>query len=100
MYAYHESLGDIRGYNPSFDPYCAYLEDMPRKIIWSTFIDHTFEFSTAFDEFKRPYTLFAPSFLIFSYSHNSEMHATTYDKLLRAMTTSKWNELSLDERSG
>ena len=23
LHAFHESLGDIRGYNPSFDPYCA-----------------------------------------------------------------------------
>jgi len=29
LHAFHESLGDIRGYNPSFDPYCAYLEDVP-----------------------------------------------------------------------
>ena len=26
------SLGNFRGYVPSIDPYCAYLEDMPRKI--------------------------------------------------------------------
>ena len=29
LHAYHESLGDIRGYSPSFDPYCAYLENVP-----------------------------------------------------------------------
>jgi len=52
LHAYHVSVGDIRGYNPSFDPYCAYLEDMPRKIIWSTFFNHIFDFSMAFDEFK------------------------------------------------
>ena len=44
LHAYHESLGDIRGYNPSFDPCCTYLEDVPRKIMWSTFFDHTFDF--------------------------------------------------------
>jgi len=33
MHAFHESLGDPRVYNPSFDPYCANLEDVPRKII-------------------------------------------------------------------
>jgi len=75
--AYHESVGDIRGYNPSFAPYSAYLEDMPQKILWSIFFDHTFDFSMAFDEFKRPLILFAPSFLVFSHSHHSEMHATT-----------------------
>jgi len=53
VHAFHEFLGDIRCYYPSFDPYCAYLEDMPRKIVWSTFFDQTFDFSTAFDEFKR-----------------------------------------------
>ena len=31
LHPFHESLGDIQGYNPSLDPYCAYLEDMPRK---------------------------------------------------------------------
>ena len=57
--------------------------------MWSTFFKHTFDFSMAFDEFKRPLTLFTPSFLVFSYSHNYEMHATTYDKLLRALTASE-----------
>ena len=88
MHTFHESLGDIRGYSPSIDPYCAYLEDVPAKIIWSTFFDHAFAFSMAFDEFKRPVTLFALSFLVFSYAHHFGMHATTYDKLLRTLTTS------------
>ena len=43
-HAFHESLGDISGFHPSFDPYCAYLEDVPRKIMWSTFFDHDFDF--------------------------------------------------------
>ena len=89
VHAFHESLGDIRGYNPSFDPYCAYLGDVPRKIMQSSFLDHTFDFSTSFDELKGPLTLFAPSFLVFSYSHHSKMHATTYDKLLRALMASE-----------
>ena len=54
----------------------------------------------AFDEFKRPLTLFALSFLVFSYSHHSEMHAPTYDKLLRALTAFELSDLSLDARSG
>jgi len=45
--AFHESLGDLRDYCPSFDLYCAYLEDVPRIIMWSTFFDHTFDFSMA-----------------------------------------------------
>ena len=52
MHAFDESLSDIRGYNPSFDPYYAYLEHVPRKIMWSTFFDHTLDFSVAFDEFR------------------------------------------------
>jgi len=83
-HAFYESLGDIRGYNSSLDPYCAYLEDAPRKITWSTFFDHTFDFSMAFDEFKRPLTLFVVSFAVFSYSHHYEMLAITYDKLFRS----------------
>jgi len=49
--AFHESLGDIR-----VDQYCAYLADMPRQIMWSTFFDHTFDFSMVFVKFKRPLT--------------------------------------------
>ena len=98
LLAFHESVGDLRGYNPSFDRYCAYLEDVPQKIMWSTFFDHTFYFSMAFDEFKRPLTLFTPSFLVFSHSHHSEMHATTYDKLLRALKSFEWSDLSMDVR--
>ena len=41
----HNYLGDIRRYDPFFDPYCAYLEDMPRKISWTTFFNYYFNFS-------------------------------------------------------
>ena len=81
-HAFHESLGDISGFHPSFDPYCAYLEDVPRKIVWSTFFDYDFDFFMAFYEFKRALTLFAPALLVFSYSHHSDMHAAMHDKLL------------------
>jgi len=68
--------------------------------MWSTFFDHAFDFSKAFNEFKRPLALFAPSFPVFTYSHLSKMHATIYDKPLRDLTTSECNDLSLDARSG
>jgi len=97
--AYHESLGNIRGYNASLDPYYTYLEDVPRKIMWSTLFHHAFDFFMAFDEFKRPLTLFAQSFLVFSSSHNFKIHATTYDKLLRVLTAYEWSDLSLNARS-
>ena len=66
LHDYHESVVNIRGYNPSFDPYCAYLEDeltkscgVPSLIMLLIFL--------------WPLTLFAPSFLVFSYSHHLEM---------------------------
>ena len=54
LHAFHESLGDLIGSHLSFDPYCAYLEDVPSENMWSTFFDHAFDFSMAFDAFKRP----------------------------------------------
>ena len=45
LHAFHESLGDIRGYHPSLNPYCAYLVDVLRKITWRTFFTNIFDFS-------------------------------------------------------
>ena len=47
LHAFYEPLGAIRGSHPSSDPYCAYLEDVPRKIMWSTFFVHAIDFSMA-----------------------------------------------------
>ena len=80
--AFHKSLGDIRRPHPLFDSYCTYLEDVPRKITWSTFFARAFDFSIVFDEFKRALTLFAPFLLVLYYSHHSEMNAQAHDKLL------------------
>ena len=66
----------------------------------STFFVHAFDFSMASDKVKRTLTLVAPSFLVFSYSHHSKMHTTTYDKLLRVLTTSELSDLSLDMMNG
>jgi len=57
--------------------------------MWGTFFDHVFDFSTAFDKFKRPLILFAQSLLVFSYSHHSNMHTLTFDKMLRGLITSE-----------
>ena len=100
MHAFHESLGHIRDYHLFCDPYCAYLEDVPRKIIRSTCFDPTFHFSMAFGKFKRALTFLASSFVVFSYLHHSEMHDTRHDKLLGALTASEWSDLNLDARSG
>ena len=97
VHVFHESLGDIRGSHLLFDPYCAYLEDLPRTVMWNTFFDHAFDFSMSFNKFKRAPTLFAPSLLVFSYLHHSEMHALTFDKLLRALTASELTPRVLSE---
>ena len=44
VHAFYESLGDIRGYDLSFDPYSTYLEDVPRKIVWNTYFHHASNF--------------------------------------------------------
>jgi len=62
---------------------------VPRKIISSTFFGHAFDFSMAFDKFKRPQTIFVTSLLVFSYLYYSEIHAMGFDKLLRALTASE-----------
>jgi len=86
LHAFQESLGAISGVHPSFNPYCAYLADLPRKITWSTFFDYDPDFSMAFDTFKMALTLFAISLLVFSYLHYFEMHAKAHDKLLQTLT--------------
>jgi len=75
LHAFHESPSDAGGHNPSFDPYCAYLEDMPRKTKSTTFFDHYFDFSITFDKCKRALNFFAMILLMFSYSHHFETHA-------------------------
>ena len=67
----------------------AYLEDVPRKIMWSPFFDNGFDISMAFGMFKRPLTFPASSFAVLSFLHNFKKHVVTCDDLLRALTTSK-----------
>jgi len=57
--------------------------------MWNTFFNHAFNFSMAFDKFKRALTLFATFLLVFSYLHHFKMHIKGHDKLLGALTTSK-----------
>ena len=89
LHAFHESLSDISGFYPSFDPYWAYLEDLPRKVMWNNFFNHSFDFSMAFDKFKRALTLFATFLLVLSYLHHFKMHAKAHDKLLSTLTVSE-----------
>ena len=89
VHAFHESLGDIKGSHPSFDPHYTYVYDMPRKIMWSPFFDNGFDLSMALGRFKRPLTFLTSSFVLFSFLHNFKKYVFTFDKLLKALTTSK-----------
>jgi len=80
------SLGTFEGYNPSVDPFHNYLVDLPRKIIWTTFFNHSSDFSKAYDTIMRALPIIDVSLPVFSYIHHSRMHARVYDKLLRALT--------------
>ena len=42
-----ESLGSLCGYDATLDQYCIDLVDMPRKIMWNTIFDFSFDFSMA-----------------------------------------------------
>ena len=61
------SLCCFRGFNASLDPYYMYLEDLPRKITWTTFFNPSYDFSKAFDKVKRILILFGVILVITSY---------------------------------
>ena len=84
------SLGTFEGYDPPFDPFHNHLVDIPRKIVWATFFDHSFDFSKAYDTIMKALIVIDVSFPVFSYIHHSRMHAEVYHMLLRALTASEW----------
>ena len=86
LHAFHESLGDIIGSHLIFEPYCVHLEDVPRKIMWTPFFDHAFDFFMALSKFKKTLTLFNLSLLMVTYSHLAQLHVLRFDKLLLALT--------------
>jgi len=57
MLDYHWSLGTIGGHNPSLDPFHVYLVDLPKKIMCTTFLYHSFDFSKVDDKFMRALTI-------------------------------------------
>jgi len=61
------SLGYFSGYDAALDPYCIYLVDKPRKIIWNTFFDFSFDFSIAFALINRAVTFFTLILCMLSY---------------------------------
>ena len=62
---------------------------MLRKILWTTFFDHSVDFSKAYNTIMRALTVIVVSLPVFSYIHHSGMHARVYDKLLQALTASE-----------
>jgi len=83
-----ESLGYLSGYDATLDACCTNLVDKPRKIMWHTFFDFSFDFSMAFTLIKRVLIFFVMLFLVLSQHHACEPHVVEFDKLLRALTAS------------
>jgi len=81
-----ESLGFLCGYDATLDPYCIDLVDLPKKIMWNTFVTFSFDFSMAFT--LRGLILFFVLICMFSHCQACEPHAVAFDKLKRALTMS------------
>jgi len=82
------SLGYLRGYDPSIDPYCVSLEDLPRKITWTTFFNPSYDFSMIFDKVKRMLNVFGTILVITAYLLFSKLWSQVFDKILLVLTMS------------
>ena len=71
--------------------------DEPRKILWNTFFDFSFDFSMAFTLIKRALMFYALILCMFSYCQAYEPHAAVFDKLMRALTASDLNKSGLED---
>ena len=67
------SLGYLKGYDPSIDPYCVNLDDLSRKITWIIFFNPFYDFSNAFDKVFRILITFGVILAIISYLVFSEL---------------------------
>ena len=72
-------LNYFSGYNASLDPYYMYLVNKPRKIMWNTFFDYSFDFSIVFGLMRRALTFFNVLILMLSHYHACESHAVVFD---------------------
>jgi len=61
------SLGYFKGCDPSIDPYCVCLRDLPKKITWTTFFNPSYDFSKVIDKVKRMLNVFGTILVITSY---------------------------------
>ena len=64
---YYVSLSYIRGYDLPIYPFCVYLGDMLRKIMWTTFFKPSYDFSTTINKVKKIFILFGVILVIASY---------------------------------
>lgn len=70
------------------DPYYMYLVDKPRKIMWNTFFDFSFDFSIVFGLMKRAQTFLVMFIFVLFYSQACEPYVAVFHKLLWALTMS------------
>ena len=95
-----ESLGYLSGYDAALDSYCIDLVDKPRKIMWNTIFDFSFDFAMAFSFIKRALIYFILILCMLSYFQACEPHAVAFDKLLRALSMSDLNSRVLTRDEG
>ena len=86
------SIGYLSGYDVSVDPYCRYLAKKPKKIMWDTFLNFSFDFSMAFAWLMRALTFFTLIIFVLSYYHACEPCAAEFEKLLCALMASTLKE--------
>jgi len=60
-------LDYFREYDSSIDPYYVCLGDLPRKVMWTTFFDCSYDFCKAIDKVIRILNVFDVVFIIASY---------------------------------
>jgi len=72
------SLGYFSGYDASVGRYYIYLVDKPKKIMWNTFINFSFDFSMALALLKKVPILFRVIVLMLSYNHAYEPYAEVF----------------------
>jgi len=61
------SLDYFKGYDPLIDPYCVCLEDLFRKVIWTTFFNPSYDFFMGSNKVKRIFVVFGVILIIASY---------------------------------
>ena len=62
--------------------------DKPRKIMWNTLFDFSFDFSMVIALLKRALTFFSVIIVVLSHCHACEPYAEAFDKLVSAMMAS------------